>query len=138
MRCSIFSACGILIITLAVAGYTEGQGKKKLPALAFDAKFVKFEDKKGLPTKLYYEASEDDSKKLGFMAGNTPITKGTKFVFVGPDGEKTFTQKTVLADEDAKKHLQKESKIRVQVTGVEVEELRFGPNLKPEGIKRVR
>ncbi|HYT92694.1 MAG TPA: hypothetical protein VEL76_28515 [Gemmataceae bacterium] len=85
----------------------------------------------------YYETSLEDSKKLGFKAGDTPMTKVTKFVFVGPDG-KTFTQKTVLADEQAKKHLEKDSKIRVQVTGIEVEVLRFGPELKPQGIKRVR
>src|SRR5437762_2757415 len=111
MRCAMFSVC--VVLTLAMAEYSEGQGKKKLAALAFDAKVVKVEEKKGVPTKLYYETSSEDSKQLGFMAADTPITKGTKFVFVGPDGEKAFNQTTVLADEQAKKHLQKDSKIRV-------------------------
>src|SRR2546423_10831480 len=105
MRCAMF--CAGVILTLAVAGYTEGQGTKMLPGLAFDATLVKFEEKKGVPTKVYYETSPEDGKKLGFMAGNHPVNKGTKFVFVGPDGDKTLTQKTVLADEEAKKHLEK-------------------------------
>src|SRR4051794_29327203 len=136
MRCASFGVC--VVLALAVAGYTEGQVKKKLPALAFDAKVVRLEEKQGVPSTLYYETSAEDGKKLGFTAGNTPITKGTRFVFVGPDGEKTFTQKTVLADEQAKMHLQKDRLVRVQVTAVEVEVLRFGPELKPQGIKRVR
>jgi len=127
-----------VVLTLAVAGYTEGQGKKKLPALAFDAKVVKVEEKNGVPTKLYYETSSEDSKQLGFMTADTSITKGTKFIFVGPDGEKAIPQKTALAGEQTKMHLEKDSKIRVQVTGIEVEELRFGPDLKPQGVKRVR
>src|SRR5256885_713996 len=95
-----------VILTLAVAGSTEGQAKKKLPLLAFDAKVVKFDEKSGTPTKLYYAVSAEDGKKLGFETSDTPITAGTKFIFVGPDGEKTFTSKTVLASEEAKKHLQ--------------------------------
>jgi len=134
MRCAVFSVC----VIFALAGYTEGQGKKKLPALAFDATVMKFAEKKGVPTKLHYETSPEDSKKLGFKGTNTPITKGTKFVFVGPDGEKKFTQKTVLKDEEAKKYLQNGSKVRVQATATEIEILRFGPELKPEGPKRVR
>jgi hypothetical protein len=127
-----------VILTLAVAGTTEGQGKKKLPALAFDATLVKFDDKKGTPTKVYYETSEEDAKKLGFKATDTPITKTTRFVFVGPDGEKTFTPAGVMKNEESKIHLQSGSRIRVQVTATEVEVLRFGPDLKPKGPQRVR
>jgi len=136
MRCAAFGVC--VILSLAVAGSTEGQGKKKLPALAHDATLVKIEIKKGTPTKVYYECSEEDRKKLGYKKGDHPITRATKFIFVGPNGEKTFTQKTVLADENAKTHLEMGSKIRVQLSGIECEELRFGPNLKPQGIRRAR
>src|SRR5262245_60237905 len=108
MRLAIFGA-GV-VLALVVAGAGEGQTKqKKLPALAFDAKFVKFEQKKGVPTKVYYVA--EDGKKLGFTNGDTPITSNTKFVFVGPDGEKTITLKALLKDERVMKYLQPDSKI---------------------------
>jgi len=135
MRLLMFGAC--VVLTLALAASTEGQGKK-LPALAHDATLVKIEDKKGTATKVYYECSEEDGKKLGYKKGDHPITKNTKIIFVGPDGDKTFTQKTLLASEEAKKYLEKGVKIRVQLSGIECEELRFGPDLKPQGIKRVR
>jgi len=136
MRCATMVAC--VILGLALVGHTEGQGKKKLPALAHDATLVKIEEKKGVPTKVYYECSAEDSKRLGYKKGDHPITKATKFVFVGPSGEKKFTLKTVLRDDEAKKYLENGSKIRVQLSGIECEELRFGPDLKPQGIKRVR
>jgi hypothetical protein len=127
-----------VILSLAVTGSTQGQRKKKLPALAFDARLIKFDEKNGMPTKAYYETSLEDSKKLGFKTTDTPITRGTRFVFVGPGGDKVFTQKTVFADKEARQHLQKDSMIRVQVTAIETEELRFGPALKPQGPRRVR
>ncbi len=138
-----------VILCLAVsAGETGAQVKKKprppvkppakLPALAFDAKFVKMEETRGMATKLFYAASEEDSKKLGFKAGDHPVTRATKFVFVEEAGEKTLDQKTVLADAEAKKHLAADKAIRVQTTATEIEVIRFGPGLKPEGIKRVR
>jgi hypothetical protein len=138
MRFSMLGACVVLILALVAS--TEGQGTKgkKLPALAHDATLVKIEEKKGTPTKVYFECSEEDGKKLGYKKGNHAITKATKFIFVGPDGEKNFTQKTVLADEEAKKHLEAGSKIRLQLSGIECEELHFGPDLKPQGIKRMR
>jgi hypothetical protein len=138
MRCVAFVGC--VVISVALVGYTEGQGKgkKKLPALAHDATLIKIEEKKGMPTKVYYECSLEDSKKLGYKKGDHPITKATRFVFVGPSGEKNFTQKTVLRNDEAKKYLEAGSKIRVQLSGIECEELRFGPDLKPQGVKRVR
>jgi hypothetical protein len=136
MRVVFLSA--FVILTMAVAGPTEGQVKKKLPALSFDCKLVRFDEKKGVPTKLYYETSEEDGKKLGFKSTETPITKNTKFIFVGPDGDKTFTQAAVMKNEEARKFLQPDSKIRVTVTALEVEVLRFGPDLKPQGPKRAR
>jgi hypothetical protein len=131
---------GCVVVSVALVGYTEGQGrgKKKVPVLAHDATLVKIEEKKGVPTKVYYECSLDDSKKLGYKKGDRPITRATTFVFVGPSGQKTFTQKTVLRDDEAKKHLEAGSKIRVQLSGIECEELRFDPDLKPQGVKRVR
>jgi hypothetical protein len=90
MRLAMLCACTVL--SLALVASTEGQGKgKKLPALAHDATLVKIEEKKGTPTKVYFECSEEDGKKLGYQKGDHLITKNTKFIFVGPDGEKTFT-----------------------------------------------
>jgi hypothetical protein len=135
MRYTIFSV-GV-VLCLALTGSVQGQDKK-MAALAFDAKFVKFEEKKGVPTKAYYEVSAEDEKKLGFGKDDKPVNAKTKFIFVGPDGEKTFTSKTLLQSDEAKKHLQADSKIRIQASAVEVEELRFGPDLKPQPPKRVR
>ncbi len=36
------------------------------------------------------------------------------------------------------RYLQADGKIRVRLMGIEVEEVRFWPDLKPEGIKRAR
>ena len=136
MRCAMFSAC--VVLSLAVAGYTEGQGKKKLPALAYDAVVVKLDEKKGFLTTIYYETSPEDKKALGIGSSDAKITKSTKFIFVGPAGEKNFNQRSVLADPEVKQHLQKDSKFRVQTTAVEAEEIRFGPELKSQPPKRVR
>ena len=128
----------VVILVVAMTGSVEGQGKKKLPALAFDATIVKLEDKKGIPTQIYYETSPEDKKALGIGSSDSKITKATKFIFVGPDGEKTVTQKSALADAEMKQHLEKDKKIRVRVTAIEAEEIRFGPELKPQGPQRVR
>ena len=136
MRFAALVVC--VTLSVALAGQTQGQGKKKLPALAHDATLIKIEETKGMPTKVYYECSLEDSKKLGYKKGDHPITRATKFVFVGPSGQKNFTHKTVLRDDEAKKYLEAGSKIRVQLSGIECEELRFGPDLKPQGAKRVR
>lgn len=135
MRLFLSGAC--VILSLAVVGTSSGQGKK-LPALAHDATLVSIDEKKGIPTKVNFECSEEDGKKLGYKKGHHAVTKATKFIYVGPDGEKSFTQKTLLGDADAKKSLEKGAKIRLQLSGIEVEEMRFGPNLKAEGVKRVR
>jgi hypothetical protein len=136
MRCAFFGAA--VIVTLAMTGPVEGRAKKKLPALAFDATVVKLEEKKGVPTKIYYETLPEDKKKLGIGHADSRITKGTKFIFVGPAGDKTVTQKAALADAEMKEYLQKDKKIRVQVTATQAEEIRFGPELKARPPKRVR
>jgi hypothetical protein len=135
--CAGLILCGVLSWT---AGPSQGQTKTKVkpPALAYDAAMVRYDEKKGAMTHIYYETSPEDNKKLGIGKADTPITKNTKFVYVGTDGEKKFNQKTVLADADAKAALEKGKQVRMQVTALEVEELRFGPELKPAGPKRVR
>jgi len=136
MRVAIVGA--VVLLALALTGPTQGQGKKKPPALAYDARVVKLETKGGVPTAIYYKTSEEDQKKIGVGSADIPITAATKFVFVGPDGDKNFTNKTVLADSEAKKYLQRDQQVRLQLTAIEAEIVRFGPNLKPQPPKRVR
>jgi hypothetical protein len=126
-----------VLLVLGLAGDSEGQGKKPA-AVAFDAKFVRFDlSKKGLPARIRYQPSPEDAKKAG-RAGNHAITARTRFVYVGPEGETKFTNKTVMDGEEGKTYLVEDAKIRVQVTATEAEEIRFGPELKSEPFKRVR
>src|SRR5262245_32131607 len=118
MRTAIL-ALACVFVALA-AGVADGQTKKKKPptrppakklaALAFDAECVKLEEKAGTISKLFYSVSEENSNKLGFKKGDHPVNRSTKFIFVQESGEKPFDQRTVLADEEAKKHLQPSSK----------------------------
>jgi hypothetical protein len=136
----VMRVVGFIVAVLAVSLPGEAEGQKKLPALSYDAKLVKFDTaaKGGPPTKVWYEVSAADEKTLGFKRGDQPVTARTRFVYVGAAGTKNFTQKTVLTSEEGKASLMKDALIRVQATAVEAEEIRFGPGLKPTPPKRVR